>query len=168
DFYLCGLHFECHRGFLRLDDHYVKALTLKEPSAQSFPLIFQKLLEVEANFFVVTEWKREETAKTRGRIHSRRRHFHNTKRSLVSHFTTSDAPAAAQDVLVDDSKQAQIQVLGEALRDLEVKGSYFGEFSLTIVAYDLDLGKLEAACAEFYKVFSVHDAQLFEERYNLL
>jgi type IV secretion system protein TrbE len=39
---------------------------------------------------------------------------------------------------------------------------------LTIVAYDLDLGKLEAACAEFYKVFSVHDAQLYEERYNLL
>ena len=27
---------------------------------------------------------------------------------------------------------------------------------------------MEAACAEFYKVFSVHDAQLYEERYNLL
>jgi len=168
DFYLCESHLECHRSFLRLDDYYVKVLTLKEPSAQSFPLLFQKLLEVEGNFFVATEWKREDTSKTRGRIHSRRRHFHNTKRSLVSHLNTSDAPAAAQDVLVDDSKEAQIQLLGEALRDLEVKGNYFGEFSLTIVAYDLDLGKLEAACAEFYKAFSVHDAQLYEERYNLL
>ena len=27
---------------------------------------------------------------------------------------------------------------------------------------------MEKACAEFYKVFSVHDAQVFEERYNLL
>ncbi len=127
DFYLCESQLECHRGFLRLDDYYVKVLTLKEPSAQSFPLLFQKLFEIEGSFFVATEWKREDTSKTRGRIHSRRRHFHNTKRSFVSHLNTSDAPTSAQDALVDDSKEAQIQVLGEALRDLEVKGSYFGE-----------------------------------------
>ena len=30
------------------------------------------------------------------------------------------------------------------------------------------MAKVELACAEFYKVFSVHDAQLYEERYNLL
>lgn len=168
DFYLCDSHLECHRGFLRLDDHYLKVLTLKEPSAQSFPLIFQKLLEVEANFFVVTEWKREDTSKTRARIHSRRRHFHNTKRSLVSYLNTSDASAATQDVLVDNSKEAQIQALGKALTDIEVNGNYFGEFSLTIVIYDLDLPKVEAACSDFYKVFAIHDAELHEERYNLL
>ena len=168
DFYLAESHLECHRSFLRLDDYYVKVFTLKEPSPQSFPLIFQRLLETEANFFAVTEWKREDTAKTRSRIHSRRRHFHNTKRSLVSYMNTSDAPTAAQDLLIDNSKEAQIQALGLALTDIEVKGNYFGEFSLTIVAYDLDLQRLETACAEFYKVFAVHDAQLYEERYNLL
>ncbi len=168
DYYLCESHLECHRRFLRIDDFYVKVLTLKEPSAQSFPLIFQKLLEVQANFFIVTEWKKEEPEKTRARIHSRRRHFHNTKRSLVSYLNTSDAPPAAQDILVDDSKEAQIQSLGQALKELEVNGSYFGEFSLTVVIYDLDLSKVEAACAEFYKVFSIRDAQLYEERYNLL
>ena len=30
------------------------------------------------------------------------------------------------------------------------------------------LAEVERACADFYKVFSVHDAQLYEERYNLL
>jgi len=168
DFYLSESHLECHRSFLRLDDYHVKVFTLKEPSVQTFPLIFQQLLECESNFFAVTEWKRENTAKTRSRIHSRRRHYHNTKRSLVSYMNTSDAPAAAQDVLVDNSKEAQIQALGQALTDIEVQGNYFGEFSLTIVAYDLDLQRLETACAEFYKVFAVHDAQLYEERYNLL
>src|SRR5439155_21610470 len=39
DFYLCECHLECHRGFLLLDDYYVKVLTPKEPSAQSFPLL---------------------------------------------------------------------------------------------------------------------------------
>ncbi len=168
DYYLCESHLECHRGFLRVDDYYVRVLTLKEPSAQSFSLIFHRLLEVEANFFVVTEWRKEDADKTRGRIHSRRRHFHNTKRSLVSYVNTSDAPPAAQDILIDDSKEAQVHDLGEALKELEVKGNYFGEFSLTVVVYDLDLAKLETACAEFYKVFSVHDAQLYDERYNLL
>jgi type IV secretion system protein TrbE len=36
------------------------------------------------------------------------------------------------------------------------------------VIYDLDLAKVDRACADFYKVFSVHDAQLYEEKYNLL
>jgi len=49
-----------------------------------------------------------------------------------------------------------------------VKGNYFGQFSLTVVIFDLDQAKVERACADFYKVFSVHDAQLYEERYNLL
>ena len=34
--------------------------------------------------------------------------------------------------------------------------------------YDLDPAKVYRASAEFYKVFSVHDAQLYEEKYNLL
>src|SRR6266567_9454619 len=42
DYYLCESHLECHRGFLRVDDYYVKVLTLKDPSVQSFPLIFKQ------------------------------------------------------------------------------------------------------------------------------
>lgn len=168
DYYLCESHLECHRGFLRVDDYHVKVLTLKEPSSQTFPLIFRKLLEVEANFFITTEWRKEEADKTRSRIHSRRRHFHNTKRSLVSYFGTSDAAPNPQEILIDDSKEAQVRDLGEALKELEVNGHYFGEFSLTVVVYDLDLSRVQTACAEFYKVFSVHDAQLYDERYNLL
>ena len=65
DYYLCESHLECHRGHLKLDDYYVKVLTLKEPSAQSFPLIFKNLLEVQANFHIVTEWKKEDSGKAR-------------------------------------------------------------------------------------------------------
>ncbi len=166
DYYLCESLLECHRGHLRVDDFFVKVLTLKEPSAQSFPLIFKRLLEVEANFFIATEWKKESPAKARSAIQARRRHFHNTKRSLVSHLNAADAPP--RDVLVDDSKEAQVQELGESIKELELRGNYFGQFSLTVVVYDLDLAKVDRACADFYKVFSVYDAQLYEERYNLL
>ncbi len=167
DYYLCESHLECHRGFLRLDDYYVKVLTLKEPSAQSFPLIFRKLLEVEANYFICSEWVKQDPAKSRSFIHSRRRHFHNTKRSLASYVTSAERAQGGDDVLVDESKEAQIHDLGEALKELEIKGNYFGQYSLTVVIYDEDLAKVEAACVDFYKAFTMHDAQLYEERYNL-
>jgi len=166
DYYLSESHLECHRSHLRLDDHYMKVLTLKEPSAQSFPLIFKALLEIQANYHIVTEWKKEDSGKTRKTIQAKRRHFHNTKRSLMSHMNLSDGPPA--DVLVDDSKEAQVRELGQSIKELEIEGNYFGQFSLTVVVYDLDVAKVETACAEFYKVFSIYDAQLYEEKYNLL
>jgi type IV secretion/conjugal transfer VirB4 family ATPase len=166
DYYLPESHLECHRRHLRIDDYYVKVLTLKEPAAQSFPLIFKRLLEVEANFQVVSEWKREDSGKTRRTIQAKRRHFHNTKRSFFSQVNLNDA--TAQDMLLDDSKESRVRELGEGIKEIELAGNYFGEFSLTVVVYDLDLTRVDRACAEFYKVFSVHDAQLYEERYNLL
>jgi type IV secretion system protein TrbE len=166
DYYLCESHLECHRGHLRVDDYYVKVLTLKEPPAQSFPLVFKRLLEVAANYYVVTEWKKEDSGKTRRAIQAKRRHFHSTKRSFLSQVNLNDAPP--QDMLLDDSKESQVRELGEGIKEIELHGNYFGQFSLTVVIYDLDLAKLDRACAEFYKVFSVHDAQLYEEKYNLL
>jgi type IV secretion system protein VirB4 len=166
DYYLPESPLECHRGHLRVDDYYVKVLTLKEPSAQSFPLIFKRLLEVEANYYVVTEWKKEDSGKMRRIIQAKRRHFHNTKRSFASQVSMNDA--APQDVLLDDSKESQVRELGEGIKEIELHGNYFGQFSLTVVIYDLDMAKVDRACADFYKVFSVHDAQLYEEKYNLL
>jgi type IV secretion system protein TrbE len=166
DYYLPESPIECHRGHLRVGDYYVKVLTLKEPSAQSFPLIFKRLLEVEANYYVVTEWRKEDSGKMRRLIRAKRRHFHNTKRSFTSQVSLNDA--SPEDVLLDDSKESQVRELGEGISEIELHGNYFGQFSLTVVIYDLDMAKVDRACADFYKVFSVHDAQLYEEKYNLL
>jgi len=166
DYYLAESHIECHRSHLRVDDYYVKVLTLKEPSAHTFPLLLKGLLEVRANYHVVTEWKKEEPGKTRRSIQTKRRHFHNTKRSFFSQVNLNDA--TPQDTLLDNSKESQVRELGKGIEEIELHGNYFGQFSLTVVLYDRDLAVVERAAAEFYKVFSVHDAQLYEERYNLL
>jgi len=166
DYYVPASHLECHRGHLRVDDYYVKVLSLKEPSAQTFPLILKRLLEVQANFHVVTEWKKEDPGKTRHVIQAKRRHFHNTKRSFWSQVNLNDA--SPEQMLHDDSKESQVRELGESIRQIELHGNYFGRFSLTVVLYELETAAVERAAAEIYKVFSVHDAQLYEERYNLL
>src|SRR5262249_36404314 len=147
---------------LRVDDYFVKVLTLKEPSAQSFPLIFKQLLEVEANFYVVTEWKKEDAGKTRRAIQAKRRHFHNTKRSFFSQVNLNEN--LQQDFLLDDWKESRVRELGEAIKEIELHGNYFGHFSLTIVIYDLDPAVVQRTASEFYKVFSVHDAELYDER----
>jgi type IV secretion/conjugal transfer VirB4 family ATPase len=166
DYYLCESHLECHRSHLRVDDYFVKVLTLKEPSAHTFPLLLKGLLDVHANYHVVTEWRKEEPGKTRRTIQAKRRHFHNTRRSFFSQVNLNDAPA--QEALLDDAKESQVRELGKGIEEIELRGNYFGQFSLTVVIYDRDLAVVERAAADFYKVFGVHDAQLYDERYNLL
>lgn len=166
DYYLCESHLECHRTYLRMDDYFVKVLTLKEPSAHTFPLLLKGLLNVSANYHVVTEWKKEEPSKIRRTIQAKRRHFHNTKRSFVSQVNLNDA--GPQDLLLDNAKESQVRELGKGIEEIELHGNYFGQFSLSVILYDRDFAAVERAAADFYKVFSVHDAQLYDERFNLL
>ena len=165
DFLMADSAVECYPAYLRVDDFHVRVLTLKEPTAQSWPLILKQLYEVEASLHVVTEWRPRSNADARKKIQSARRHFHNSKTSLMSQMRTEGSPS---DVLVDDSKESLVQSLGECLTELELKGSYFGEFSLTAVIYAADRQALERACGEVYKVFSMNDGSLYGERYNLL
>ena len=166
DFYCCDSTVECHRGYLRIDDAYAKVLSLKEPPAQTFAHLLRGLQEIPCNLIVVTEWKRESNGKVRKQVQSKRRHFHNSRTSMLAHINASEnAPGS---VLVDDAKAAQVASLGECLKELEIQGNYFGEFSLTIVLYGTDLAKVDRSVSECFKVFSSHDGILLEEQYNLL
>ena len=103
---------------------------------------------------------------TRRIIQAKRRHFHNTKRSFVSQVSMNDA--ARRTCSLDDSKESLVRELGKGIEEIELHGNYFGQFSLTVILYDLDMAAVERASADFYKVFSVHDAQLYDEQFNLL
>ena len=85
DYDSCDSALECHRTHLRLDDHYVRVLTLKEPPAHTFPLLFQALYEIPSNLVLASDWQREGQGAVRREIHAKRRHFHNAKVSLASY-----------------------------------------------------------------------------------
>ncbi|SRR6266496_301039 len=101
-------------GHLLIDDCYVKALSLKEPTAQSWPLILRQLLEVGASYHIVTEWKAQDNTAARKRIQSMRRHFHNSKTSLFSQLK-ADGSTNPSELLVDDSKESLVRSLGDRL-----------------------------------------------------
>jgi type IV secretion system protein TrbE len=167
DFQACDSALECHPDHLRLDDFYVEVLTLKEPPAQTFAHLLRGLQEIPCNCVIASEWKRESNLAMRHLIQSKPRHFHNSKVSMLNYLPSS-VPSAPKDTLVDDSAVALVGELGSCLEEIEVKGRAFGQFSMTVVLYDQDRARLKRAVAECFKVFATHDAQLIEERYNLL
>ncbi len=168
DWQLCDSELEAHRGYLRLDDDYVRVLTLKELPSETHPLLLNGLLDIPTNFHVVTEWHPVDNAAARKEINKRRRHYHNSKTSFLSNLQDRQQSTGPRDELVDDSKEAAIAELGDALTALGMEGKFFGEFTLSVVVYDEDRSKLEHAIAEFQKLFTTHDGLLYEERYNLL
>ena len=140
DFQACDSLLECHRDHLRLDNHFVQVLTLEEPPAQTFAHIFRSLEDIPASFIIASEWKRQNSWKIRQVIQSKRRHFHNMKTRVSAQAASgTDRPG---DVLVDDGAVANVSDLGACLRELEVEGNYFGEFSVTVVLYDEERSKL--------------------------
>lgn len=104
---VCDSELEAHRGYLRVNDDYVRVLTLKELPSETRPLLLKGLLDIPPNFHVVTEWHPVDNAKARKEIASRRRHHHNSKTSFVSNLQDTKN-AGPQDYLVDDSKAAAV------------------------------------------------------------
>jgi type IV secretion/conjugal transfer VirB4 family ATPase len=167
DFQACDSPLECYPDHLRLDDYYVEVLTLKEPPAQTFAHLLRDLQEIPSNYIIASEWKRENNLTMRRLIQSKRRHFHNSRASILNYLPSS-APSAPKEMLVDDSAVALVAELGSCLEEIEVKGHAFGQYSMTIVLYDQNRARLKRSVADCFKVFATHDAQLIEERYNLL
>ncbi|EQD55295.1 hypothetical protein B1B_09298, partial [mine drainage metagenome] len=78
-----------------------------------------------------------DNARARKEINKRRRHHHNSKTSFLSNLQ-EQKHAGPREELVDDSKEAAVAELGEALTALGMEGKSFGEFTLTVVVYDED------------------------------
>jgi type IV secretion system protein TrbE len=105
--------------------------------------------------------------KARKEIAKRRRHFNVTKTSFISQMGNDTTKVNPRDMLVDESKQHDIENLGDCLRALG-DGQSLGDFSLTIVMYATNKPDLDHLVGEFSSVFSNGDGSLFVETYNQL
>src|SRR6202021_1622633 len=125
------------------------------------------LLKIPGNFHVVTEWTQLPADKARKEVTKRRRHFNVSKTGFISQLGNDPLKTNPRDVLVDESKQADIENLGDCLRALG-DGQSLGEFSLTIILYGRSKAELEQLGAEFAGIFTNGDGSLFSETYNQL
>jgi type IV secretory pathway VirB4 component len=167
DYQVVNSNIEAERDHLRVGDHFVRILTMKESIAETRPLVLDRLLKIEGNFYVVTEWTPLSMAKARKEVDKRRRHFNMSKSGFVSQMGSDPTKTNQRDVLIDESKQADIENLGECLRALG-DGQTLGDFSLTVVLYSVDLQTINQEMGEFAGVFTNADGALFTETYNQL
>jgi type IV secretion system protein VirB4 len=167
DFQVVNSNIEAERDHLRVGDHFVRILTMKEAIAETRPLVLDRLFKIEGNFYVVTEWTPLSMARARKEVDKRRRHFNMSKSGFVSQIGSDPAKTNQRDVLIDESKQADIENLGECLRALG-DGQTLGDFSLTVVLYSTDLQTINREMGEFTGVFTNADGALFTETYNQL
>jgi type IV secretion system protein TrbE len=167
DYQVVNSNIEAERDHLRVGDHSVRVLTMKEAITETRPLVLDALLKIPASFYVVTEWTPLNTAKARKEVNKRRRHFNISKTGFVSQIGNDATKTNPRDVLVDESKQADIENLGDCLRALG-DGQSLGDFSLTIVLYGPNRQELDQLIGEFTGVFTNADGNLFAETYNQL
>jgi type IV secretion system protein TrbE len=167
DYQIVNSDIEAERDHLRVGDHFVRVLTMKEAIAETRPLVLDALLKIPGNFCVVTEWAPLPGDKARKEVNKRRRHFNVSKTGFISQLGNDPIKTDPRDVLVDESKQADIEDLGDCLRALG-EGQSLGEFSLTIVLYGRDRNEVNRLVGEFAGVFTNADGSLFVETYNQL
>ena len=167
DYQVVNSNIEAERDHLGVGDHVVRILTMKEAISETGPLVLDSLLKIPANFYVVTEWTPVETSKARKEVNKRRRHFNISKTGFVSQMGNDPSTTNQRDVLVDESKQADIENLGECLRALG-DGQQLGDFSFTIVLYGPSRQVLEQLVGAMTGVFTNADGNLFAETYNQL
>src|ERR1700689_1178599 len=118
DYQVVNSNIEAERDHLRVGDHVVRVLTMKEAIAETRPLVLDQLFKIAGNFRVVTEWTPLETSKARKEVNKRRRHFNISKTGFVSQMGNDPSQTNQRDLLVDESKQADIENLGDCLRAL--------------------------------------------------
>jgi type IV secretion system protein TrbE len=167
DYQVVNSNVEAERDHLRVGDHVVRVLTMKEAITETRPLVLDALLKIPANFTVCTEWVPLAADKARKEVTKRRRHFNISKTGFASQMGNDPAKTNPRDVLVDESKQADIENLGDCLRALG-DGQSLGDFSLTIVLYGDSKQMLDHLAGEFASVFTNADGNLFVETYNQL
>ncbi len=155
------------RDHLRVGDDFVRILTMKEAIGETRPLALDALLKIPANFTAVSEWVPLSTAAARKEVNKRRRHFNVSKTGFVSQIGNDPAKTNPRDVLVDESKQADIENLGDCLRALG-DGQQLGEFSLTIVLHGKGRQAVDSLVGEFSGIFTNADGTLIAEAYNQL
>lgn len=158
---------EAERDHLRVGDHIVRVLTMKEAISETRPMVLDALLKIEGTFFISMEWVPITIAQARKEVVKRRRHFNISKSGFVSQLGNDTTKTNPHDVLIDESKQADIETLGDCLRELG-DGQSLGEFSLSIVIYGNSKQQIDSLIGEFAGVFTNADGSLCAETYNQL
>ncbi|MDQ2841433.1 MAG: hypothetical protein M3Y72_10430, partial [Acidobacteriota bacterium] len=117
DYQVVNSDITADRDHLRIGDHFVRLLTMRDAISVTHPLVLDRLLKIEANFYAVTEWTPLAIDAAKKEVVKRRRHANVSKSGFISSMK-DESKVNQRDVLIDEGKQADIEALGDCLRAL--------------------------------------------------
>ena len=166
DYQTVNSDIEAERNHLRVGDHYLRLLTMKEAIGETRPPGPRRSAEDRGELpcgdGVDPTPHRKGAQRDR---HAVAGHFNVAKSGFLN--GAREDKRSERDQLIDESKQADIEQLGDCLRALG-DGQSMGEFSLTVVLNAHDLETLQREMGEFTSLFTNADGSLFVESYNQL
>ena len=164
DYQVVNSNIEVERDHLRVGDHFVRALTMKEAISETRPMVLDNLMKLNAAFLVCLEWHVLPPGKAKSMTEGRRRHANVAKGSLSM---PKAGTASDRDTLVDEGSQAVVEQLGAVLRHIG-DGEPMGDLSLTVILSSKSLDELIDETAKIASIFANADGVLFPETYNQL
>ena len=168
DYQVVNSNIEAERDHLRVGDHFVRILTMKEAITETRPLVLDALLKIPANFCVVTEWVPLTTDKARKEVNKRRRHFNISKTGL--HLADrqrpdEDEPARCVGGRVEAGRHRKPWRLPARAGRRPIARRLLAHHRAPRPASKAELDQL---VGEFAGVFTNADGNLFSETYNQL
>jgi type IV secretory pathway VirB4 component len=157
---------DVYADHLRVNDFFVKSISLKQLPGSTAPHLLGDLLAVDSDLIACIEWKPKSNLHMRRVIRAKQTGFDALFLNLVA-LALHGRGVPKSELPRKHEVEAHYDSLGQCMQEIENRGNYFGAFACTILLIGKSLERVREAVSLVVKVFGRWDASLIEERLNL-
>jgi type IV secretory pathway VirB4 component len=158
---------EVYADHLRVNDFFVKSISLKQLPGSTAPHLLGDLLAIDSDLIVSTEWKPKSNLHMRRVIRTKQTGFDALFLNLAA-LALHGRGVPKSELPRKHEVEAHYDNLGACMQEIENRGNYFGAFACTTILFGKSLNRVREAVSQVVKVFGRWDASLLDERFNLL
>jgi type IV secretory pathway VirB4 component len=151
---------------LRINDYFVKSISLKQLPASTAPNLLGDLLAIDSDLIACTEWKPQSNLHMRRLIRGKQTGFDALFINLAA-LALHGRGVPKSELPRKHEVEAHYDSLGQCMQEIENRGNYFGAFTCTVILIRKSLERVRESVSQVVKVFGRWDASLVDERLNL-
>jgi type IV secretion system protein VirB4 len=157
---------DVYADHLRVNDFFVKSISLKQLPGSTAPNLLGDLLATDSELIAWTEWKPKSNLYMRRVIRAKQTGFDALFLNLAA-LALHGRGVPKSELPRKHDVEAHYDSLGQCMQEIENRGNYFGAFACTVLLIGKSLERVREAVSQVVKVFGRWDASLIEERLNL-